>query len=319
MSPTLSVIVLNYKTPDLSLACLQSLLPALKAGDIANIFVVDNASADGSAERFDAYIETNAPSGNIKVIRSDYNGGFSAGNNLGLRQAASSHILLLNSDTQVLPGSIKHLHTALADTPHCGLIGAQLVGEDGALQNAHFNFISPISEFLSVAAVGLLDRLLHNWCVAKPLNEAPEEDAYVRADWVSFAAVVIARPVIERIGLMDEGYFLYFEDVDYCQRARSAGWQVCQASNVKIIHSRGGSGPVKASQAHRKRLPQYYYESRTRYFKQHYGGCFGLIFTNLLLYAGYCIALTTKVYKKRSVQRVAGEWRDIWTGIFRKL
>lgn len=281
--------------------------------------MVDNASEDGSADAFQAYIDKKNLGSSVRVIRSERNGGFSAGNNLGLKQATGSHILLLNSDTEVLPGSIAQLRAALLEKPDCGLMGAQLVGDDGARQNAHFRFISPISEFLNAASVSPLERLLRRWHIALPLNDNSEGCPCVPADWISFAAVVIARPVIDAIGLMDEGYFLYFEDVDFCQRARKAGWPIYQASRVQVIHSRGGSGPVKANQAQRKRLPRYYYESRTRYFKQHYGGSAGLLCANLMLYLGYAIAAVTRLYKRRDIQRVAGEWRDIWVDTFKPI
>lgn len=317
MTLSLSIIILNYKTPQLSLACLESLVPALEEGEIAEVLMVDNASEDGSADAFQAHIDKKQLGARVQVIRSQRNGGFSAGNNLGLKQARGSHFLLLNSDTEVLSGSIEQLRAALVDTPDCGLMGAQLVGEDGARQNAHFRFISPISEFLNAASVGLLEKLLWRWSIALPLNDDPEARPCVPADWVSFAAVVVAKPVIEDIGLMDEEYFLYFEDVDYCQRARKAGWPVYQASCAKVVHRRGGSGPVKANQAKRKRLPRYYYESRTRYFKQHHGGVAGLLCANMLLYLGYAIGAVTKLYKRRHIQRVSGEWRDIWLDTFK--
>ena len=90
-------------------------------------------------------------------------------------------------------------------------------------------------------------------------------------DWASFAAICIRAEAIEAVGLMDEGYFMYFEDVEYCRRAKQSGWSLLHWPEAHIVHLRGGSGPVKKLSAERKRRPRYYYEGRNRYFRQAYG------------------------------------------------
>ncbi|MEM9879266.1 MAG: glycosyltransferase family 2 protein [Pseudomonadota bacterium] len=312
--PQLSIVLLNYRTGDMTVECLQGILDECAQCDIrVETIIVDNASGDGSDEVIAAYLEsTNIDTGVMRLVRSPVNGGFSAGNNLGIKAAKSDFILLLNSDTLLTPGCLTALIECAHKSPAAGIIGAQLMDADGTKQYSHFNYISPISEFLVRAGIGFFDRIFRHYIIRKPIQSTQITNP---ADWVSFAGVLVRRDLIDAIGLMDEGYFLYFEDTDYCQMARKAGWGVLQATQSLIIHKRGGSGPVKQIRKAGKRLPRYYYESRARYFKKHYGGTLGLILTNLMIYLAYCVAAASRIYKTRRLFNVEKEWRDIWIGL----
>jgi len=318
LSITLSVVILNYRTAALTVECLKSVAQDLATYAFsAEVVVVDNASGDGSAEviaqAVDALTTEKVPA---RLIVSDTNGGFSAGNNIGITNTAGDYILLLNSDTIAAPGSLGELISVAEANPKAGLLGAQLTDPDGTRHTSRFNYISPISEFLSAARFGPLDRLLKQHAIGTSYVEGMQS---VSADWVSFAAVLLRRDMVESIGLMDERFFLYFEDTDYCHMAKNDGWHVMQACNARIVHSRGGSGPVKTQQKSGGRLPRYFYESRARYFQKNYGGRPGLWLSNCMKYLGYAIAAGTLIYKKRRVQSVDYEWRDIWTDSMTKV
>lgn len=313
-----SVIILNYRTPELTISCARSVLTEFaNAGLKGELIIVDNASGDGSKEQIGVWLDTQkSPTVPIQLISAHKNGGFSYGNNQGIRNAKATLTLLLNSDTEVRPGCFSALMQAKHDNPNAAIIGAQLTSEDGARQVSRFQFISPLSEFVSAAGISIIDSLFPKAVVPIHLQSSAEVETgrYKSADWVSFAAVALDRALLPNGGLMDEGYFLYFEDTDLCQRAKKAGTDVIQAQNARVIHKRGGSGPVKANYLAGKRQPRYFYESRSRYLRLHYGGKVGLLCGNLGRYTGYTIALLSRLYKKRRIQSVASEWRDIWIG-----
>jgi GT2 family glycosyltransferase len=142
---------------------------------------------------------------------------------------------------------------------------------------------------------------------AKPIPEHPED-----TDWVSFAAVMIRRETIERVGPLDEGFFMYFEDADYCRRARRAGWRVRFCPDARVVHLRGGSSRVKSLSAARRRLPAYYSASRARYYAKYYARS-GLWLGNALWAAGRLISLAREIVEGRPSHACEREGRDIWT------
>jgi hypothetical protein len=129
---------------------------------------------------------------------------------------------------------------------------------------------------------------------------------------VSFACVLLRRSMIEAIGPLDEGYFLYFEDVDYCLRARRAGWRARQAPGARVVHLEGGSGPVASLRAAHGRLPGYVYASRARYFRQK-GGRLGLVAANLAWLVGRGLARLRPLMGKPVPPAAEREFRDLWT------
>ena len=137
-------------------------------------------------------------------------------------------------------------------------------------------------------------------------------------EWASFACILLRGEMVRAIGPMDEGYFLYFEDVEYCLRARRAGWRIRQVPAARAVHFRGGSGPVKSLSKERARLPRYYYSSRTRFLYQAHG-LGGLISANLLWYLGRFIKHLTRLTGQRIKPMTRAEGIDIWTNVTRPL
>lgn len=307
---TLNVSIINYRTAETTIRCLESLLPALDGCD-ARVSLVDNASGDGSAERLADWIAARpaADRARVALIRSPRNGGFSAGHNLGMAAQPARFHLILNSDALVRPGAPAALLAAAEATPRAGLIAPRLEYEDGTAQISAFRRPSPLSELIRGAASGPVTRLLRRWDVPLPLSPDPGE-----VDWVSFACVLLSAEAAAETGPMDEGYFLYFEDADHCARLTRAGWSIALAPEARVVHLRGASAPVKALAAERKRLPAYWYASRTRLMRRLHGPL-GPLAANLAWHLGRGIAQLRRLAGRPVPPAVAHEARDVWTNI----
>lgn len=303
MTVDLAVIVLNYRTPDLTLDCLGSLQGEIESG--TRVVIVDNASGDGSAERLESAVEERGWSEWASVLRSPVNGGFAAGNNLGIRSIEATAYVLLNSDTLVRPGALRALRQAMRLHTDAGIIGSGILTAQGDQDHSFFRVTAPLSELVRAANTGPVTRLLRQFDLVLPPTEEPIEPG-----WVGFACVVIRREVIRTVGLLDDGYFMYFEDVDYCRRARQAGWRILYWPHAKVVHLGGGSSQVTGSGGRQRRAPAYYYEARARYFAKFYGRR-GLWLANGLWCLGRLMSLPRELLGRPSTQR-EHEAVDIW-------
>jgi len=302
----LTVVVINYKTPQLTIDCLTSLLSELSSID-AKVIVVDNASNDTSCELIQKWIDKQDYSEQIELIASVKNTGFSGGNNIGIQATEAEYYLLLNSDTLVRPGAIKILLDAAKADSSIGIISPRLEWLDTTPQESCFKFHTPISELISSAKTGIISKILYSFIVAQQVCSEKKE-----YDWTSFACVLVRAEVFDDIGLMDDGFFMYYEDVDFCYKVKKAGWKILNTPDAHFVHLRGGSSPVKQQTKLRKRLPRYFYESRTRYFYSIYGRL-GLLAANLLWLLGYGISLVRSLLsQKYTPSASACQWRDIW-------
>lgn len=303
----LAIVIINYRTPELVIDCLNSLLAGVQELNIC-VVVVDNCSADGSADMIEQWIHSQSLNDCFKIYRSPVNGGFSSGNNLGINAAVASHYLLLNSDTIVKKDALKILLDTARQENKAGLISPRLEWSDGTPQESCFRYHSPTSELISSAGTGLITKVFKKFVIPQPVSSSPSF-----YDWTSFACVLIRKQVFEEIGLMDEGYFMYFEDAEFCRRAAKSGWQVLYQPAAHVVHLRGGSSPLKSQARLRKRLPRYFYESRTRYFFQTYGR-FGLLVANSLWTLGWLISSMRRLMSSTYTPNISEhQWRDIWT------
>lgn len=268
----IAVSIVNYRTADMVVDCLQTLSAELAVMPGMHVYVVDNASGDGSVDLLRTAVESRGWGHWVSVIAEDKNGGFSFGNNVAIREAFSAevkpeYVYLLNPDTLMHPGGVEALVRFMEAHKEVGIGGGGMVGLDGEPQGAARRFPSAWSELDSGARLGKLTRLVKNHVV--PMALAPQPHA---CDWVSGASMIIRRAVIESIGLMDEGYFLYYEELDYCYHAKAAGFDVWYIPASVITHFEGASTGVNQ----RKRRGKYWYDSRRRYFVKT-RGVFGLI------------------------------------------
>ena len=304
----LAAVIVNYRTPELSLRALDSVLPELDLHRDA-VVIVDNGSADDSIERIRSAVRRRPQKEAIRLVEAGSNRGYSAGVNLGIRSVDADHYLVLNSDVIVRPGAIGALLARAEQEPRPALIAPRLEDSQGEVQISAFRYPTPLGELVEAAGTGPITRLFSGGAAdsSGALSDATH--------WVSFAAVLIPRVTVDRIGLMDEGFFMFFEDVDYCQRVRSAGGKLVECPAARIVHLRGASSPVKRLRAQRERLPSYFYESRTRYFSKHLGR-FALLRANALWMLGQSIAAAREL-AGRPRHNARGATRDIWRGVWR--
>jgi GT2 family glycosyltransferase len=306
MTCRIAISVINYRTRDLTLACVQSVLADI--GDLdAQIVVVDNASGDGSAESIADWISTQPDGTPVTLVCSKINTGFSGGHNLGMGAVKADHYLVLNSDAVLRPGFLRAILAVADSHPNAGLIAPQIETDDGAVQVSQFRFQGPLSELMRAARTGPVTAIFRHRVVAL---DPPVDPAQV--EWASFACILLRGAMVRDLGPMDEGYFLYFEDAEYCLRARRAGWGIALAPEAVAVHFRGGSGPVKAQAKARKRLPPYYYASRTRFLYQAHGWS-GVLAANLAWHLGRGVAGLRRLTGRSVPPAIAYEAGDIWT------
>ena len=309
----LAVSIINFRTPALSWACVESLLRDIGARQDVAIVVVDNASGDGSADFLaDRIAALPAGVARPQLIRSPVNGGFSAGHNLGIAAMPADWHLVLNSDAAVQPGFTARMLAAMDGAgADIGLLAPRIIDSEGRPQQSRFRFPSVASEVIRGAASGPVTRLLGRWDV--PLYGEVPDDAI---GWASFAAIALRARMIDRIGPLDDGYFMYFEDIDYCLRARRAGWRIAAVPGAVVTHDEGGSGDLVENQRAGRRLPAYYYASRTRYFTKALGWP-GYVAANLGWGLGRGLSLIRPMTGRPRPPVRPGEARGVWLNAMR--
>lgn len=272
-SARLLVAIVNYRTSDLTIECLRSLEPEVRALGRTRVVVTDNASGDGSSERIQSAILENGWSDWATLLPLETNGGFSSGNNAAIAPALASkdppppdYVLLLNPDTWVHPGALSALVEFMDANPRVGIAGSRLEDPDGTLQHSRYRFHSMLSELESGLRLGLVTKMLKSRIVAPPLVAAAHP-----ADWVAGASMIVRRGVFEDIGLLDAEYFLYFEEVDFCLNAQRAGWKCWYVPSSRVVHLVGRSTGFTSRAGDRMRRPRYWFESRRRYFEKNHG------------------------------------------------
>lgn len=312
MSDILVVSIINYRTGDMTIAAAQSVLEALGSRE-AKVAIVDNASGDGSDKQIEDWIVSTGDT-RLQLVRSESNSGFSGGHNQGMAvDPKAKYYLILNSDALLRRDFFDVLLPAADKAPKAGLISPRLEWDDGVVQISSFRFANPLSELIRGAATGYVSKLLKRFDV--PLGETPENE---HIQWSSFACILLRGDMVRSLGPMDEGYFLYFEDEEYALRAHRAGWAVAHVPQARAVHFRGGSGPVKTLQEAKKRLPEYYYISRTRFLRQA-SGPLGPLLGNLCWHFGRGIAQARRLLGRPVPGAHEKEWRDIWIGFLHPL
>lgn len=282
MKSPVSVVIVNYRTAALLEDCLRSLVGELASFPLLQVIVVDNDSGDGSFELLQRVVEREVWGGWVTVVAAGRNGGFSFGNNVGIRLALASDappdmVLLLNPDTVVKSGALAALVAFMEERPEVGIAGSALENPEGHQESSCHAFPSPLSELDSGLRFGPVSRLLHRYVVSPPLPF----DASA-CDWVSGACMLIRKGVFGSIGLMDDDFFLYFEEVDFCRRAKLAGWGVWFVPQSRVVHLEGAATNIREK---RQRRPKYWYDSRRRFFIKHYG-LSGLVLSDALWFFG---------------------------------
>jgi GT2 family glycosyltransferase len=301
----LSIVIVNYKTSNLVFNCIKTLIKQVDHNQ-DRIIIVDNNSGNNESEIINKYIEDNNWSTIVSVISSPRNGGFSYGNNLGIQAIDSKYYLLANGDTLFLSGSIAELIKAAQLDPVVGIISPRLEWENGDGQISCFKYHTPIYELICSAGTGLITSLFKCYNIPLPLVD---QISYPK--WTSFACVLIKKEVFQKIGYLDEGYFMYYEDVDFCRRAMNYGFKVLNWPDAHVVHLRGQSSGVKKMSAEKARLPRYMYESRARYYVTYYG-YFGFILSNFCWLLGRMISFGREILMGKSLTVPKYQFLDIW-------
>lgn len=248
-----SIIIVNWNAREYLRKCLTDVFAA-DSQQGYEVLLVDNASTDGSVE----CVQREYPL--IEMIANKENVGFSRANNQGIRQSQGEYILLLNPDTKIQPHAIHLLFDFLSIHPEAGIVGPRLLNLDGSVQTSCYPFPTPARE---------LWRLLH-------LDRIYPFGSYDQSEWnltqprevdsLQGACLLIRREVFDQIGLLDEDYFMYTEEIDFCYRAKKAGWKVVWLPTAEVIHY-GGQSTRQAAASMFLEL----YRSKLQFFRKHHG------------------------------------------------
>jgi len=253
----LNIIIVNYNTKDLLKQCIESIYKnTLKTK--FEIIVIDNNSCDGSVEMIEGEYS------HIKTISNRENFGFAKACNMGLIVGQGRYSLLLNSDTVILPSALDIMKRFMDENPEVGIIGSKIYYPDYTVQGTARRFPTPFNALFGRKSV--LTRLFPNnrfsekYLICLNMNcTGPFE-----VDWVAGSCLMIKREVIKEIGLLDEGFRMYWEDADWCYRAKKKGWKIYYVPEAQIIHYEG-----KSSKDQNAKLIIQFHKSVYRYYRKH--------------------------------------------------
>lgn len=297
--PSLLTIILNYKTAEMTLQAAEAAAQEMQ-GMNGELMIIDNHSQDGSVEVLTKGIESAAWAQDlpVRIIASEVNGGFGAGNNIGLRAglrdgSAPDYVYILNSDAFPHDGAIAKLLAHLETTPEAGFAGSYIHGPEGDAHVTAFRFPSVWSELEGSARFGPISRLLRGKSVPIGVPEITQ-----RVDWLAGASMMMRRSVLDQIGLFDETFFLYFEETDLCYRAMLAGHQVHYVRDSEVMHIGSASTGMKTW----KQVPGYWFDSRWHYFCKSHGRAYAAMATLMHGLGGTLWRLRRMVQRKPRVE-----------------
>jgi len=275
-SRSVAVVIVNYRTAGLVVDCLRSLASEVEREPGLRVIVVDNAGGDDSVSVIGDAIRQNGWTW-AEVRALDRNGGFAFGNNAAIRSLiAESHppdfVWLLNPDTLVRAGAATALIDYLERHPDVGIAGGRLEFPNGEPQTAAFRFPSLLGEMEDTIRIGPASQALQRFRVPIQARFANHP-----CDWVNGASMMVRREVFETVGLMDEGYFLYFEETDFCRRVKQAGWSIWHVPASRVVHLEGQSTGVTGAHLALKPRPKYWFDSRARYYRKHHPGAYAFL------------------------------------------
>ena len=264
--------LLNWRTADMTARALDLLVPELRGLGSARVMVVDNDSQDGSLEKLTAHVTAHGYQDVAEVVASGHNGGFGFGNNVTLRSGLRAadppeYFYLLNSDAFMRAGTLRALVDYADAHPRVGIAGSTVLTLEGVPQTSAFRFPSPLSELEAMVSLGVVSRVLKRSIVPLPIPAATTTDV----DWVAGASMLLRRDMLEKIGIFDETFFLYYEETDLCLRAKRAGWQVAYVREGAVEHEGGASTGVTSSVVVQKPMPTYVFASRRHFFLKNFG------------------------------------------------
>lgn len=305
--PDLSIIIVSWNVADLLRACLDS-ITASDAHDFTyEVIVVDSASRDDTV----SIVEHEYP--HVRLLAQTDNLGFVKCNNIGLKDATGHHLMLLNPDTEVIGDALAQMVAYLNATPDVGIVGPHTLNTDGSTQSSRRRFPTRALAFLESTWLQPFapQSMLDNFYVT-----APPDDAVIDVDWVQGSALMARRAVYEQIGGLDTGYIMFYEELDWCKRAKDAGWRVVYLGTAQITHHGGKSTEQVAARKH-----VHFQESKLRYFSKFHGRGFAAILRVYLL-TSYLWQIALETVKgwlgsKRPLrrERVQAYWQVVRSGL----
>lgn len=293
-------VILNWRTADMTLESCAAARREMR-GLSGAITIVDNDSGDGSFEKMSAEVAAHGwdrPADPadvpVRVLQSGHNGGFGSGNNFGIRAglpggARPDYLYILNSDAFPDAGSIRALLDHLDTHPETGFAGSYIHGPDGEPHQTAFRFPTIWGELEGAARFGPLSRLLKRHIVALPIPETT-----TRVDWLAGASVMMRQEVLDRIGLFDETFFLYYEETDLFLRAARAGFPTDYVRASEVTHI----GSASTGMGGWTRIPRFWLDSRRHYFTKNHGAAYGALATLAHVAGGALWRLRLLVQKK---------------------
>ncbi|MDP1025583.1 glycosyltransferase family 2 protein [Sphingomonas sp. KR1UV-12] len=306
----ITAVIVNYGTAELTLNCLAALSREREMLPNLDVIVVDGGSVDGSADRLAAALVAEDLASWTGLVAMQFNGGFGWANNQAIRRALSrskppEFIYIVNPDAQIEPGALVKLVEALNGQPCAASAGSRLVTPDGQLLGSAFRFLTVRREFLRGANTPLIEKLIG----APSLVIDGEEE--VAAEWVTGASVLLRAEALRQCGLFDEGFFLYFEEVELMHRLARGGWGARYVPESRVRHIGGASTGVADGVSAQRRLPDYWFRSRRRFFALAYGPSAARL-SALAWIAGYAIwRLRQFAGMGRASAHAPGEFADL--------
>lgn len=266
----ISVIIVSWNARNFLLKCLESLYRE-QTVHIIELIVVDNASSDGSAEA----VKENYPE--VVLIRNDSNLGFAKANNIGLQKSTGRYVYLINSDVEVLEGCFDRLYDFMEDHPDVGIAGPRILYPDRTLQVTCRKFPTLWNTFCTTTGLNKIFPS-HDFLSSDQMFYFPHDD--IRSvDVLAGCFLVVRRDAMDKVGLFDERFFIYAEDIDWCKRFRNAGWEIVFNPEAEAIHYGGGSSsnaPLRFSLEQERATLQYW--------KKHHGSVAILILLIILFF-----------------------------------
>lgn len=255
----LDVVIVNYNTADLLVETLEGLAAGMPEGVEWKAFVTDNDSADDSVER----VRSGFP--DVELVEMGWNAGFCRGNNAAIRRGDAEFVLLVNTDTRLLPDTVEQMLDTMREDPRAAVVGPRLEFADGRFQTAAAGAPFTLGSYLTWTTG--LSRFSDRWPALRGAYTTQDHGRAEQVGWVCSACMLLRRSAIEEIGLMDERIFLYMDDVDLCTRVRDAGWTVWHRGDVRAVHFMSGGALRKPGT-----ISPFTIQSMTSWFDRRYGG-----------------------------------------------
>jgi N-acetylglucosaminyl-diphospho-decaprenol L-rhamnosyltransferase len=293
----IDVLLVSFNSAHLLGRLRQTLAQAARAGLGLRLLAVDNASSDRSGELLRRSFPCDV------FIQNEVNVGFARANNQLLEYVRSDYVLLLNTDAFVSAETIATTVDYMDAHPDCGILGVRLTDADGALQPSRRKFPTPLTTFLRRTG---LERLLPVAAARHDIEE--DHESVAECDWVPGCYYLVRRAVLNDIGLFDPRFFLYFEEVDHCRRARDAGWTVTYLPSTSVVHVGGESARSVALLSRDRQISALQIESELLYMRKHFGAP-GLAAHLLLVTAGDLILAAKDLVKRRGLASAWGRFR----------